>query len=159
MIPPCIILFPPVSKSRDGGLAKGYTSTNGIIPVLIRGNRLTCTNMICASGTFLRIEKDGDASLASDYAGTYHLGSSGTFIIIATDDTTIAWKSDVDINCIFMKGDSGGDSYNYDPPAHSDSGLSTPLDTENGKPKGISHINICYTPPASVPEFRRRPCG
>ena len=153
-----IILSPAVSIASAVGLAEGYTSTKGIVPVLIWGNSLTCTDMVCASRTFLRIDKDGDESSASDYAGTYPLGSSGTLTIIATDDTTIAWTSDVDINCIFMKGGLGGNSYGYDPPARSDSGLSTPLDAVNGKPNGVNHINICYTPPGSVPELRRRPC-
>jgi hypothetical protein len=158
MMPASIILLSDVSITGTLGLAEGYTSTRGIVPVLIRGDPLKCTDMVCASRTFLRIDKDGDESSISDYAGTYPLGSSATLTIIATDDTTIAWTSDVDINCIFMKGGPGGNSYGYDPPARSDSGLSTPLDTANGKPKGISHINICYTPPASVPEFSRRPC-
>jgi hypothetical protein len=52
-----------------------------------------------------------------------------------------------------MKGGPGGDSYCYGPGVRSDSGLSTPIDMKNEKPKGISHINICYTSSTNVHEF------
>ncbi len=143
------ILLTCISKAGAGDLCEGYTSTRGIVPVLIRANPLTCTDMVCASPTFVRIEKGRGASSVSDYTGTYALGRSGTLTLTATDDATIAWTADVDINCIFMKGGPGGNSYWYDPPCRSDSGLSTPLDIVKGKPRALSHITICYTPPAS----------
>ena len=146
----CSILLTCISKASAGELSEGYTSTKGIVPVLIRANPLTCTEMVCASPTFIKIEKGRDASSVSDYTGRYALGSSGTLTLIATDDSTIAWTSDVEINCIFMKGGPGGNSYWYDPPCRSDSGLSTPLDIVKGKPRAITHITICYTPRASA---------
>lgn len=112
--------------------------------------------MICAQKTFLRLEKSGDDLPASAYAGTYALGELGALTIVARDEKTISWKSDVDINCIFLKGGPGGNSYSYDLPARSDAGLSTPLDGENGTPHRISHITICYTPPDSGPASPRR---
>lgn len=139
-----------VSKDRAGEVVEGYTSTCGIVPALIRGNPLSCTDMVCASRTFLRIKKDSAELPPSAYAGIYTLGSCGTLTITATGDTTIAWSSDVDVTCIFIKGGPGGNSYGYDPPSRSDGGLSTPLDTLDGKPRLISYINICYTLPASV---------
>lgn len=150
MMPVCMILITSAGTIRNADLAEGYISGRGIVPVLIKGNSLTCTDMICASPTFLTITREGDELPTSDYAGTYPLGNCGTLTIMARGDKTIAWRSDVDINCIFMKGGWGGNSYWYDPPSRSDSGLSTPLDTLNGKPSGIGHITICYTLPDSA---------
>jgi hypothetical protein len=150
MMPAWIILIACTSKSSAGGLAEGYTSTKGIVPVLIKGNPLKCTDMICASRTFLTIDNNGNESPPSSYTGTYPLGRSGTLTITAMNETTIAWTSDVDINCIFIVGGAGGNSYRYDPPSRSDSGLSTPLDMVNGKPNAIGNITICYAAPASA---------
>jgi len=144
-------LLTPLYKTRNAdppNLAAGYTSSRGIVPLLIKGNLLTCTDMICAQRTFLRIKKGRNELPASAYAGRYRLGKSGVLTITAPDDNTISWSSNVDITCIFLKGGPGGNSYSYDLPARSDAGLSSPLDEENGRPRGISHINICYSPPS-----------
>jgi hypothetical protein len=138
--------------SADPGenIKVGYTSNErSIVPVLIEGNPMTCRDMGCGEGTFFKIEQPAGVS----YSGTYDLGSGRTITITTTDEQTIAWTSNVDINCVFMKGGPGGDSYCYGPGVRSDSGLSTPLGTNNNQPKGISHINICYTSSTNVPEF------
>ena len=144
-----IILLACVSVASAGDLNVGYTSDNGIVPILIEGNPMTCADMGCTSGTFFKIELAEDAN----YAGTYDLGNGNTITITNPTVGVIGWTSNVDINCVFMKGGAGGDSYCYGPGVRSDSGLSTPLDTVNDKPKGISHINLCYKPNTQVPEF------
>jgi hypothetical protein len=140
-----ILLLAFVSVVSAGGLGVGYTSGNGIVPLLIPGNPATCTDMGCTGGIVLKIE--------SGFSGTHDLGNGKTITITETGGNTIAWTSNEDINCIFMKGGNGGDSYCYNPPVRSDSGLSTPVDTTNNEPKGISHISICHTPGVTVPEF------
>lgn len=143
----CIILLTCISIASAGDITQGYTSANGIVPTLFESdNDIPCKDMGCA-GTFLKIESK------TGYSGTYPVGS-GTITITTTDGQTIAWTSqNVDIDCIYMKGGNGGEVYCYNPPVQGDSGLSTPVDTTNNKPKGISHINICYTSGSSVPEF------
>jgi hypothetical protein len=143
-----LFLLACVSVASAGDIKTGYTSVNGIVPVLIEGNPMTCSDMGCSDGIFFKIEKPEGVS----YSGTYNLGSGKTITITPTGEGTIAWTSNVDITCIFMKGGHGGDSYCYGPGVRSDSGLSTPINP-SGEPAGISHINICYTPDIPVPEF------
>jgi hypothetical protein len=144
-----LFLLACVGVASAGDIKTGYTSVSGIVPVLIEGNPMTCSDMGCSDGIFFKIEKPEGVS----YSGTYDLGSGKTITITPTGEGTIAWTSNVDITCVFMKGGPGGDSYCYGPGVRSDSGLSTPLDTINNQPKGISHINICYKPDIPVPEF------
>ncbi len=149
MMPAWIILTACTSKSSAGRLVEGFTSTRGIVPLLIKGDPLICTDMICASRTFLTIDNHGTESPLSSYTGTYPLGRSGRITITAMNEMTISWTSDVDVYCIFIKGGAGGNSYRYDPPSRSDSGLSTPVDTGHGKPNAFGTITICYGAPAA----------
>lgn len=147
MVVAFLVLLACVSVVSAGDhLEVGSTSARDIVPVLIMGNPMTCSDMGCSDATFFKIES------GTGYSGTYNLGSGRTISITTTDEKTIAWTSNVDINCVFMKGANGGDSYCYNPPVRSDSGLSTPIGASGGF-QGISHINICFTPDIPVPEF------
>ena len=95
------------SADPGNNIKVGYTSSErSIVPVLIESNPMTCRDMGCSDGIFFKIEQPEGIS----YSGTYDLGSGKTITITTTDEKTIAWTSNVDINCVFMKGGPSGDS-------------------------------------------------
>jgi hypothetical protein len=134
---------------------------NGITPIIVAGNP-TCSDVGCP-GTEFKI----DIGSGVDYSGTYYLDAANTQWIKITaykaagsdEFNSIDWTSNVQMNCVIMKGGSeGANEYCYGPGVTSDTSLFTPLTGNSGKPAGISHIVLCYTPgiyppPPPVPEF------
>jgi len=134
---------------------------NGVTPIIVEGNP-TCADVQCP-GTELKI----DLGSGVDYSGTYYLDAANTqwitivaYKVAGSDDFNgINWTSNVQMNCILMKGGSeGANEYCYGPGVTSDTFLFPPINPGSGKPAGISHIVLCYTPgiyppPPPVPEF------
>ena len=57
------------------------------------------------------------------------------------------WTSNIGVDAVFVKGGPiGGTLYLYDPPAEStgDTGLHSPVNPQNGKFSGLSHLSFCY---------------
>jgi hypothetical protein len=81
-----------------------------------------------------------------------------TITVTQTDDGPIfAWESNIGVDAVFAKGGPlGGNLYEYDPEATSDTGLHSP-EAASGKWAGLSHILFCYdkdvttTPPTTPP--------
>ena len=59
------------------------------------------------------------------------------------------------VSIVLMKGGDNANLYDYRPtPVAADTGLTTPMNSNSGKPYGISHISFCYgtaTPPQNNP--------
>lgn len=57
----------------------------------------------------------------------------------------IAFETNIGVDGVFVKGGPGGNFYNYEPTEVTlDTGLHTPVNPNNGKFYGISHISFCY---------------
>jgi LPXTG-motif cell wall-anchored protein len=63
------------------------------------------------------------------------------------DGPVFDWTSNIGVDAVFVKGGPiGGTLYLYDPPAESmgDTGLHSPVNPQNNKFSGLSHISFCY---------------
>lgn len=84
--------------------------------------------------------------------------SDGTLTVTVSDftGTSFDWSSNIGIDAVFVKGGPGGNLYRYSPEAQSDSNLTPPINDNNNKPYGVSHISFCYIveqspPPSETP--------
>lgn len=68
------------------------------------------------------------------------------------NDHYYSWTSTFGIDAVIAKGGPNANLYVYDPPTESfgDTGLSAPINPENGMPYGMSHISFCYDLELSV---------
>jgi LPXTG-motif cell wall-anchored protein len=93
-----------------------------------------------ASWTELKVEPVED--------GTFDDGV--LFVTIDVTDTAdgpvFDWTSNIGVDAVFVKGGNNGTLYLYDPPAEStgDTGLHAPVNPNNDKFFGLSHISFCY---------------
>jgi LPXTG-motif cell wall-anchored protein len=62
------------------------------------------------------------------------------------DGPVFDWTSNIGVDAVFVKGGPNGTLYLYDPPAEStgDTGLHAPVNPNNGKFFGLSHLSFCY---------------
>ncbi|HNX17935.1 MAG TPA: hypothetical protein PKM50_06375 [Methanoregula sp.] len=160
----CLMLMTGAVMAKSGDNGKpvwlpGLTSGNGVVPLNVTGNP-TCADVCGSSCTQLKIE-DGQ------YNGMYYLNSNQTWWVNVEsfkaagcdDKCAINWTSNFDVMCVIMKGGDGADVYTYSGSVRSDTHLSTPINSKNDKPSGISHVIFCYDssklPPVDkpVPEF------
>ncbi|MEM2759495.1 MAG: hypothetical protein QXW73_01720 [Nitrososphaerales archaeon] len=56
------------------------------------------------------------------------------------------WTSNIGVDAVIVKGGPNVNLYRYDPPTESsgDTDLQAPINPDNKKPFGISHITFCY---------------
>jgi hypothetical protein len=67
----------------------------------------------------------------------------GPITITAYDGTYVSWTSVEGVGEVIVKGGPNALVYHYSPPATGDTGLHAPLNPNNGKYYGISHIEFC----------------
>jgi hypothetical protein len=70
--------------------------------------------------------------------------TSGTMdgVTITVNDPSFDWKSQIGIDAVIVKGGDNANVYFYDE-ATSDTGLQAPINPQNDKPFGLSHIEFC----------------
>jgi len=102
-------------------------------PIFVEGNP-TCQSL----GYAYEYKVDPPAS------GTYPL--IGGSVTVTTDGIYFDWTSTIGIDAVIAKGGPNANLYVYDPPAESfgDTGLVSPINPNNDKPYGLSHISFCY---------------
>lgn len=119
-----------------------FLSNSGLIfsasvqPELVPGNP-TCQSLGYQYG--LRIDPPN--------SGTYSLsGNVGSVTVTTTGQGTFDWSSTFGIDAVIAKGGNNANVYKYDPPSESfgDTNLSTPINPQNNKPYGLSHIDFCF---------------
>ena len=80
--------------------------------------------------------------------GTFSDGTlTVTIDVMDTDDGPVFdWTSNIGVDAVFVKGGPNGTLYLYDPPAEStgDTGLHAPVNPNNDKFFGLSHVSFCY---------------
>ena len=111
----------------------GATSAGGVTPTLLTGNPPCPTGL-----TELKVN-----------GSTTGVSTDGTLIVDATFSSTpangsLAWTSNIGLDAVIVKGGSNASLYSYSPEATSDSGLTSPLNPNNEKYYGISHVSYCY---------------
>ncbi|MDQ2690951.1 MAG: hypothetical protein M3Y68_02850 [Chloroflexota bacterium] len=121
--------------------APGGPSGNGIQPVEHTEN-LTCQDLAPAGETWFELKyepvedgSDSDGVLSVDVE-VYDTANGPAF----------DWTSNIGVDAVFVKGGNGGNLYQYDPPleATEDTGLHAPINPQNNKYFGLSHISFCY---------------
>ena len=113
-----------------------------VTPVFTPGNP-TCAEL-GDSDAELRVQPVAD--------GTYTDGTLTVTIDVRDtgDGPVFDFTSNIDVESVFVKGGPNGNYYVYDPPVDSDTGLHAPVNDQNGKFYGLSHISFCYTPVPST---------
>ncbi|MDI9644254.1 MAG: SdrD B-like domain-containing protein [Candidatus Verstraetearchaeota archaeon] len=82
-------------------------------------------------------------------------GYTITFKIKNNDGTYFDWEASDYIGCVIVKGGTAANIYSYDPPVNSDTKLSPPINPNNNKPYGVSHVTFCWNssaPPEPPPK-------
>jgi LPXTG-motif cell wall-anchored protein len=70
-----------------------------------------------------------------------------TIEVTETDDgdpLVFNWTSNIGVDAVFVKGGPGGLLYVYDPESTGDTGLHAPVNPNNDKFFGLSHVSFCY---------------
>jgi hypothetical protein len=126
----------PGYAGATGGQTEATTSSS-----LVDGNS-TCRELAPEGATWTEFKVEPVAD------GTFSDGTlTVTIVVTATDDGPVFdWTSNIGVDAVFVKGGPGGLLYVYDPPAEStgDTGLHAPVNPQNGKFFGLSHLSFCY---------------
>ncbi len=134
----------PYSKAQVVGVP-GPPSGDGVQPVFVDGNP-TCGTLDPGT-TELKVEPVN--------SGTYTDGTlTVTIAVRNTDDgQVIDFTSNIGVDSVFVKGGSNGNFYNYQDTIgenNSDTDLHSPVNGDDGKFFGLSHVSFCYDVTASV---------
>jgi hypothetical protein len=135
----------PAQAQAPPGDPPGPPSGDGIQPVFVDGNP-TCS--VLDPGTFeLRVDPVVEGTFTDGF-----LTVTITDIRDTVDGPVFDWTSNIGVDSVFVKGGSGGNFYLYDPPAENtgDTNLHSPINPQNGKFAGLSHISFCYDIQPSV---------
>lgn len=122
----------------------GDPSGSGVQPVEHDGNP-TCSALL-PDGTFAFEIKINDPVTGSS------LTIDGVTITITDVRNTslgqvFDWEAEGGVvNGVFVKGGPKGNLYLYPTPATSDTSLHSPINPQNGKYYGLSHVSFCVTP-------------
>lgn len=117
----------------DPGAVSGASAVVEGGAIVVEGNP-TCVDL--QIGT-IEIKSDPPTS------ETFDLGY-GEWIKVTTDGMSLDWESSIGIDALIVKGGDNANVYEYDPEAYSGSGLTSPINPNNGTPYAISHYSICY---------------
>jgi hypothetical protein len=138
--------------------AAGAPSGNEVQPTEVDGNP-TCS-VLMDEGTFAFEIRINDPVTGSS------LTIDGVTITITDVRNTslgqvFDWEAEGGVvNGVFVKGGPKGNLYLYNPPATSDTGLHAPINPNNGKYYGLSHVSFCVTPGvASIDVTKVCPAG
>jgi hypothetical protein len=124
---------------RDAGAAPDQTPTPSTSFV---DDNPTCGDLAPAGVTWTEFKVEPVAS-GTESDGTLTV----TLTVRDTDDGQVFdWTSNIGVDAVFVKGGPNGLLYLYDPPAEStgDTGLHAPVNPENDKFFGLSHVSFCY---------------
>ena len=129
-----------IGASQGGaGATAGQASTTPTVEV---DENATCAELAPEGTTWieLKVEPVGD--------GTFSDGTLTVTIDVrnTADGPVFDWTSNIGVDAVFVKGGPNGLLYVYDPPAEStgDTGLHAPVNPNNGKFFGLSHVSFCY---------------
>ena len=122
-------------------LSKPVSATH-VAPQFVAGNP-TCGEL-GDSELELRVQPVAD--------GTFTDGVLTVVIDVrdTNDGQVFDFTSNIPVESVFVKGGPDGNLYVYNPSVGSDTGLHAPVNPNNGKFYGLSHISFCYSPVPST---------
>jgi hypothetical protein len=71
-------------------------------------------------------------------------GGNGLTGTVTVDGTSLDWTASAGVDAVIVKGGPNANVYVYDPEALSGSGLTPPMNGDEDKPYGISHVSFCH---------------
>jgi hypothetical protein len=135
--------------------------TDHVAPIFVAGNP-SCTTLNADNTTFPTITSDFGFKVDGAPTGTFPFDESNggeltggapsdpanSVTISNVETVTLGeifdWSATMGIDAVIVKGGPNANAYVYDPEAFGDDDLHAPLNPENGKYFGISHIEFCY---------------
>jgi LPXTG-motif cell wall-anchored protein len=123
------------------GNAGATVDQDSTTPTYLVDGNATCSDLAPEGATWteLKVEPVED--------GTFTDGTlTVTIEVTETDDDgalVFNWTSNIGVDAVFVKGGPGGLLYLYDE-STGDTGLHAPVNPQNQKFFGISHISFCY---------------
>jgi LPXTG-motif cell wall-anchored protein len=127
--------------ASQGGAGASTSQASTTPPVEVDENA-TCAELAPEGTTWIELKVEPVED------GTFSDGTlTVTIDVRDTDDGPVFdWTSNIGVDAVFVKGGPGGLLYVYDPPAEStgDTGLHAPVNPQNGKFFGLSHVSFCY---------------
>lgn len=121
----------------SGGGGRAAAQVPG--PVPFDGNK-TCADLAPPGSMWTEFKVEPVLS------GNYTNGTlSVTLTVVDTaSGPTVNWSSNIGVDAVVVKGGPGGNLYTYPGESTSGTGLHAPVNPENGKYYGLSHISFCY---------------
>lgn len=110
----------------------GRADATDVTPIFVAGNP-SCTSLGYAFG--FKVDPPN--------AGTYSIDGINT-VTVTTDGVFFDWSSTLGMDAVISKGGPNANVYVYAPERTSDTGLHSPINPNNGKPFGLSHIDFCF---------------
>jgi hypothetical protein len=119
----------------------GPARATDVVPIFIAGNP-NCVGL----------GYDYGFKIDPPNAGTYSIDGINTVTVTTPDGVFFDWSSTLGMDAVIVKGGPNANVYIYDPPAErtSDTGLHSPINPNNDKPYGLSHIDFCFDYEVSV---------
>jgi hypothetical protein len=119
----------------------GTQSTRGVQPIVVSGNP-TCADV--APGTV-------ELKIQPVVPGAFSDGTLEFTITSVFDNRFFDWASNIGVDVVVVKGGPNGNIYAYSPEATRDGSLHAPINHQNNKPHGLSHVSVCYDDDAPPP--------
>ena len=107
------------------------------------GNNATCGQLAPegANWTELKVDPVEDGTFTD---GTLTVTIEVTGFTDDDEPQVFDWTSNIGVDAVFVKGGPGGLLYVYDPESTGDTGLHAPVNPNNDKFFGLSHVSFCY---------------
>jgi LPXTG-motif cell wall-anchored protein len=132
-----LVILVAAPTGNVGATAQQATPSTSVV----EGNP-TCGDLAPAGASWTEFKVEPVAD------GTFSDGTlTVTIDVTDTEDGPVFdWTSNIGVDAVFVKGGPGGLLYLYDPPAEStgDTGLHAPVNPQNDKFFGLSHLSFCY---------------
>jgi hypothetical protein len=127
----------------------GTPSTRGVQPFVVSGNP-SCADV--APGTI-------ELKIQPVVPGSHSDGTLEFTIISVFDSRFFDWASNIGVDVVVVKGGPNANIYSYAPEATRDGSLHAPINHQNNKPYGLSHVSACYDQDAPPPPPPPPPAG
>jgi LPXTG-motif cell wall-anchored protein len=133
-----LVILVAAPTGNVGAAAQQATPSTSVV----EGNP-TCGDLAPAGASWIELKVEPVVD------GTFTDGTLEVTIVVrdTPDGPVFDWTSNIGVDAVFVKGGPiGGTLYLYDPPAEStgDTGLHSPVNPQNGKFSGLSHLSFCY---------------
>ncbi|MBA2662766.1 MAG: hypothetical protein H0U74_10755 [Bradymonadaceae bacterium] len=130
----CALLFATACGDILDGPSSEEVSVAPVTPYVPEHKNPTCEDLgLGTHSTKFEDPKSGTYTLLGDKK-----------VVLDVNNPYFDWKSSIDIEAVIVKGGPTANVYEYDPERTYDKGLHSPINPNNGKPYGLSHITFCY---------------